>query len=133
MPEGQEERRRRDSGAPTGFEVALGALGKLDKRKKSILFWFALGMFAFPGVILLIVVIGSLFTTPILPAWVPWILGAMMIVGGLMLMPNRTLKALHAMALGASRLSPKLGKLFSMDRREDKNASQPNDPGAPTP
>lgn len=133
MPAHEQERRRRDSGAPTGFEVARGALNNLDKRKKSILFWFALAMFAFPGVILLIVVIGSLFTTPTLPAWVPWILGAMMIVGGMLLMPNRTLKALHAMASAVSRLSPKLGKLFTKDRREDKNASQPNDPGAPTP
>ncbi len=133
MPAHQEERRRRESGAPTGFQVALGALDKLDKREKSTIFWFALGMFAFPGVILLIVVIGSLFTTPVLPGWVPWLLGAMMVAGGLMLMPNRTLKALNSMALAASHLSPRLGKLLAMDRREDKNASQPNDPGAPTP
>lgn len=134
MPAPQQERRSVNNGAPTGFQVALSALDHLDKKKKATLFWFALGLFTFPGIILLIAVIGELFLDPDFDPWVPYVLFAMMIVGGLLLMPNITLRALDLIARGLSKLSPSLGKLFqAKDRRASRDTSQPNDSGAPSP
>ncbi len=134
MPAPQQERRSVNNGAPTGFQAALGALDHLDKRKKATLFWFALGLFSFPAIILLIAVIGELFLDPDFDPWVPWVLFAMMIVGGLLLMPNVTLRALDAIARLLTKLSPSLGKIFQVkDRRGGSDASQPNDRRGPTP
>ena len=120
--------------APTGFKVALDNLDKLDKTKKAVLFWAALALFASPPTMVAVIVVADIWVDPTPPGWLPYILAATFLVGGLMLMPHRTLKALDRIGHYAIKLSPKLGAIFqSKDRHGGDDASKPNSPGASKP
>lgn len=127
----QGERRARDSSGPTGFQVALGHFQQLDKTERRAIFWVALGLVGVPGLVVMAIVGGAVFTdrnvAAALPSWFGMALGGMFFVGVLMLFPERALKGLHAVTTLVAKLIPPMGKLFQAKERRKE------DQGPPTP
>ncbi len=113
-------------------QVALGQFQKLQPRERRKVLITALGLFSVPAIVVLIIVVGAALGVNVaanLPGWMGSALGGMFLVGLLLLFPERTLQALNSLATIAARMSPKLGRILTTERRTGERPP----PETPTP